>query len=92
MPDGVYTVATLGGERSFAGLMDMPQDMSDDVPNHWAVYFGHDDVDAACERVRELGGRVLVEPWDVPGVGRMAVVEDPQGGTFNLMTSDGWED
>lgn len=91
-PMGTYTVATFDGERSFAGLMDMPDEVPSAVPSYWSPYFGHDDVDAACVRVRELGGQVVQEPFDVPDVGRMAAVVDPQGAAFNLMTSDGWQD
>jgi uncharacterized protein len=53
------------------------------IPAHWSIYFGAADVDVAAARVAELGGSVLVEPFDIP-VGRMAVVADPQGAGFNL--------
>jgi predicted enzyme related to lactoylglutathione lyase len=33
-----------------------------------------------------LGGKSLMEPMDIPGVGRMAVIQDPQGAVLNLMT------
>ena len=91
-PMGTYTVATFDGERSFAGLMEMPDGVPDDVPNHWTVYFGSDDVDSDVQRVREFGGEVVTEPFDIAGVGRVAVVQDPQGGVFNLMQSDEWQD
>ena len=48
------------------------------VPNHWHVYFAVADADAAAAKVTELGGSVLVEPFDTP-VGRMAVVARPAG-------------
>jgi predicted enzyme related to lactoylglutathione lyase len=54
------------------------------VPNHWHVYFGVDDADAAAAKARELGGSVVVEPFDTP-VGRMAVVSDPQGAVFSII-------
>ena len=60
--------------------------MVDDIPAHWNVYFNVDDVDEAVARVLELGGRVISDPDDVVGVGRMATVADPQGGMFALMT------
>ncbi len=91
-PMGTYTVATFDGERSFAGIMQMPEGVPDEVPNYWTIYLGTDDVDGDCERVGELGGQVVTEPFDIPGVGRVAVVADPQGGVFNLMASDGWQD
>jgi predicted enzyme related to lactoylglutathione lyase len=41
-------------------------------------------VDAGFERVRELGGEVLAEPFDSP-YGRWAPMRDPQGGLFRLI-------
>ena len=51
------------------------------VPAHWSVTFAVDDADATAERASELGGAVLVAPFDAPWV-RMAVIADPQGATF----------
>ena len=51
------------------------------VPDHWSVTFGVDDADAAAERTAELGGEVLVAPFDAPWV-RMTVLRDPQGAEF----------
>jgi predicted enzyme related to lactoylglutathione lyase len=52
-----------------------------DVPAHWSVTFAVDDADATAEKAAELGGRVLVAPFDAPWV-RMTVIADPQGATF----------
>jgi predicted enzyme related to lactoylglutathione lyase len=52
-----------------------------DVPPHWSVTFAVEDADATAARVAELGGRVLVAPFDAPWV-RMTVLADPQGATF----------
>jgi predicted enzyme related to lactoylglutathione lyase len=52
-----------------------------DVPAHWGVIFGVDDADAAAARAAELGGTVLVPPFDAPWV-RQTVIRDPQGATF----------
>jgi uncharacterized protein len=54
------------------------------IPNHWHVYFGVDDADAAAARITELGGTILVPPFDTP-VGRIAVAQDPQGATFSII-------
>ena len=53
------------------------------VPNHWHVYFAVADADATAAKVRQLGGSVMVEPFDTP-IGKMAVVTDPQGAVFSL--------
>ena len=52
-----------------------------DVPAHWSVTFGVDDADATAARAVELGGAVVVAPFDAPWV-RMTVIADPQGATF----------
>jgi uncharacterized protein len=56
-------------------------DHQPDVPAHWSVTFAVDDADATAERAAELGGKVVVPPFDAPWV-RMTVITDPQGATF----------
>jgi predicted enzyme related to lactoylglutathione lyase len=51
------------------------------VPAHWSVTFAVDDADATARRAAELGGQVVVPPFDAPWV-RMTVITDPQGATF----------
>jgi predicted enzyme related to lactoylglutathione lyase len=72
----------LGAPEGFSdaiGWMQAPG--HPDGPARWAVTFSVADADDAARRVPELGGEVLVEPFDVPYV-RMAVVRDPDGVTF----------
>jgi uncharacterized protein len=52
-----------------------------DGPPHWGVTFAVDDADAIAARAAELGGRVVVPPFDAPWV-RMTIISDPQGATF----------
>jgi hypothetical protein len=54
---------------------------SDDGDAHWGVTFAVADADAIAARAAELGGQVLVAPFDAPWV-RMTVIADPQGATF----------
>ena len=58
----------------------IPDDQPD-VPAHWGVTFAVDDADAIAARAVELGGEVLVPPFDAPWV-RMTIIRDPQGATF----------
>ena len=51
------------------------------APARWGVTFGADDADAIAARAVELGGKVIVPPFDAPWV-RMTVITDPQGATF----------
>lgn len=51
----------------------------------WFGYVGVNDVDETVERVEAAGGSTLMPPRDTPGVGRMAMVADPQGMPFYIM-------
>ncbi|MFN2555532.1 MAG: VOC family protein [Nitriliruptorales bacterium] len=51
---------------------------------HWIGYLATDDVDAAARTAEELGGAVLLPPVDIPGMGRAAVLRDPQGAAFGI--------
>lgn len=55
----------------------------DGEPPNWLVYFGTDDIDATVAKAQELGGGVIAEPVDI-GMGKIAVLSDPQGAVFAL--------
>lgn len=76
------------GERVVAGLMPMDGEEWGDLPSHWMVYFAVGDTDATTQMVKDLGGAVSVDPFDM-GVGRMAVVNDPEGNAFSIITFGG---
>ncbi len=79
---GTYYVCKVG-DRGNGGVITMNDQWPAEVPAHWMVYLGCDDVDGGAAKVTELGGKVCVPPTDI-AVGRFAVVSDPQGGTFTL--------
>jgi predicted enzyme related to lactoylglutathione lyase len=83
MPTGSYTVLTNAQGAQIGGAMNPPME---GIPPHWNVYFNVADVDATVAKVQELGGTVVAPAFDVEGVGRLAVLSDPQGGMFSLMT------
>src|SRR5215475_2957109 len=74
-----------GGERPFAGMVQMNEMWPDDVPAHWMAYFAVADTDACADRAASLGGTVSVQPFDLPHVGRIAVLNDPQGAAFSVL-------
>jgi uncharacterized protein len=73
------------GDRSVGGMMPKPPVMPAEVPPHWGVYFAVDGTEAAIEKVKQLGGSLVMGPMDVEP-GRFAVVSDPQGAVFNVIT------
>ena len=66
-------------------MVRMNDQWPDDVPSHWMVYFAVADADASAARVAGLGGAVSAPPFDLPLVGRLAVVQDPDGAVFTVM-------
>lgn len=48
------------------------------------VYFAVDDLDATLERSEALGAQALVPAWELPGMGRMAVIGDPDGNRIGV--------
>jgi uncharacterized protein len=81
MPD--YTV-TLADGVGMGGIMATPENLKG-MPPFWSGYIHVTDVDAACAKIKKLGGKIHREPWDVPNVARMAVAGDPTGANFNIM-------
>jgi predicted enzyme related to lactoylglutathione lyase len=67
-------------EEVVAGVAPIADDQPD-TPPHWGVTFAVDDADAIAARAAELGGEVVVAPFEAPWV-RMTVITDPQGATF----------
>lgn len=79
-----YTLAK-PGETPMAGVMAVPPS-AQGMPPAWGAYVTVDDVDRVTSRVAQLGGSVCVSPRDIPGLGRFAVIEDPQGARLSLIT------
>ena len=69
------------GDRKVAGMLQIRPEWGPMAPN-WAPYFESADPDVTVSRARVLGGQVYMGPMDIPGVGRLAMVADPQGGSF----------
>lgn len=76
---GVYRMLTrdgapVAGVQGTAGNPHM-----DGTPPHWATYISVDNVDARLAKCVELGATVVVPAMDIPTIGRMALIADPQG-------------
>jgi hypothetical protein len=80
---GGYRVVNVG-EAGVAGIMAIPKD-APPMPPHWGSYVTVSHVDETLERCTSLGGKVLMPPMDIPGVGRMAVLQDPQGAVLSVI-------
>ena len=81
---GIYTMLSVGG-KAVAALYEQPaQQQEAGVPPAWYTYFTVEDADAAAGKVKELGGNVHMDPFDVGEAGRMTYVQDPQGAFFSV--------
>jgi hypothetical protein len=81
---GAYTEWKVAGQ-SVGGMLELGPQFPPGMPPCWTVYFAVDDCDAAVARVQELGGSVTMGPMDIES-GRFAVVADPQGAVFSVIT------
>jgi uncharacterized protein len=85
MPGLPYSLFT-SGDSPVAGLMNLPEDARrTGVTPLWIGYVGVDDVGAAVDRIKQLGGAVYVPPTNVPNISRFSVVADPQMATLALV-------
>jgi predicted enzyme related to lactoylglutathione lyase len=85
MPDSTYYVAKSGG-KPVAGVFEMKGPQFDGVPPHWFAYIAVDDVDARVAKAMKLGASLKRPNFDVPGVGRIAIVVEPGGAVVGWMT------
>ena len=82
VPELIYTLVETGGEGGINGGIMKPQDGP--LPGNMAFYIDVDDLAAYRARVVEAGGSVIVEKMDVPGMGSIALFQDPDGRVMGL--------
>ena len=80
---GVYTLLLIDGQ-DIGGLYSLNHEMFAGVPPHWLPYIAVADINASTEAARNLGAKINMGPMDVPDVGRMTMLQDPQGAHFAL--------
>ncbi len=78
---GAYYVFQVEG-KDVGGGYQMSGPQFEGIPPHWMPYVWVDDVDAAVTSATRSGGNVIAQAMDVPNVGRMAFLQDPQGAHF----------
>ena len=84
MGNAPYVVFT-NGDRPNGGMYNMSGAVPEGVPPQWLPYFAVADTAGVVARCSELDGVLISGPMDVPGVGRMAILADPQGGSFCVL-------
>ncbi len=88
MPDGGTYWVIKQGDDFVGGLMQLSEEKGfpKGMPSAWMAYIEVDDVDVRLEKVAGAGGEVLQPPFDVPQVGRIAMVRDAIGATIGWIT------
>lgn len=81
--DQPYTLF-LTGDQPAAGMYQL-NDENMEIPPHWLIYFAVENCDSRVIQAQKLGGEIIVEPADIPTVGRFAVLKDPQGAIFAII-------
>ena len=79
-----YTVIK-AGDSEVGGMMATPPG-EEGSPPMWGTYVTVDDVDGVAQKAKQLGATVVVEPRDIPEVGRFCVIRDPQGAFISAIT------
>jgi predicted enzyme related to lactoylglutathione lyase len=87
-PSGEMDYRMIG--RADGGSAGGVMRLTDDMASHgakpiWLGYINVDDVDASVASIESGGGKVLLAAFDIPGIGRIAMVTDPQGAPFYVM-------
>ena len=80
MPGGTYTLVKVG-QGTGGGMMKHPMP---GAPSMWLAYVAVEDVYASTEKVKALGGKVIVEAQEIPNVGWFSVIMDPTGAALAL--------
>lgn len=80
--------SSAGDGRTDAALYEINPQMfgGEAPPAHIAQYVAVDNVDEAVEKAKGLGGSLVFGPYDIPNVGRMAIIDDPTGASISLIT------
>ena len=82
-----YTMFS-NGDRPAAGMLQITPDMGP-IPPNWLVYFAVDDCDATVKKAEELGAKTMKPADDIPGIGRFAILQDPQDAAFAIIKLEG---
>jgi uncharacterized protein len=85
MPDGIYWIAKMDGQN-VAGLFPLTDPKFDGVPEGWMSYLAVDDVDTRVNKAQSVGATLMRPIFDVPNVGRIAILKEPGGAGIGWIT------
>ncbi|MCC2110487.1 MAG: VOC family protein [Hyphomicrobiales bacterium] len=74
------------GDQPVGGIFTMEGADFDGIPEHWFTYLAVDDVDARVEKAVAAGAKLMRPAFDVPNIGRIAILQTPGGAMMGWMT------
>ena len=77
----------MNGDKPAGGMLKIQPEWGE-TPSNWVIYFAVEDCDASLAKIAELGGREVSPAQDIPGMGRFAMVQDPQGAVFAVFAAE----
>ena len=87
MDDGSDYIVCMSDGEPVAGIFEMKSEFGmEGLPNHWFAYIAVDDIDTRVAGIAAVGGTIRREPFDVPGVGRISIIEDKVGAVVGWIT------
>lgn len=88
-PDGMDYWLALEQGRPVAGLFHLASPRFDCVPESWMSFLAVDDIDARVDKAEKAGAKLMMPVFDVPNVGRIAMLLEPGGAGIGWMTPVG---
>jgi predicted enzyme related to lactoylglutathione lyase len=85
MENGTYWVAKIG-DQPLGGIFPLSSPQFDGVPESWMAYIAVDDVDARVKKATAAGAKLMRPIFDIPGVGRIAILTEPGGAGIGWIT------
>jgi hypothetical protein len=84
-PMGTYWVAKMG-DKAVGGMFPLVSPQFDGVPEAWMSYLAVDDVDTRVKKATAVGAKLMRPIFDIPGVGRIAILTEPGGAGIGWIT------
>jgi len=82
IPEMKYTLVETGGEGGINGGIMTPQE--GEWPGNMAFYIDVDDLDAYAAKIKQAGGKMIVEKMEVPGIGQFSLFQDPDNRVLGM--------
>lgn len=79
VPDAAYTMIKVGTGTGGGIMKQIPGG-----PSGWLAYVEVDDIHAATQKAKSLGGKIMKEPMEVMGAGWLSFIQDPTGCVLGL--------